>query len=50
MIRLPVVFASIKSLMFLIGNFRAKSVDEYIDIDIASFCEERGFKAKILVR
>lgn len=46
--RFPIVFAPVKSMMFLSGIKEAKSVSEFCDKEISAFCSERGLEGKIL--
>ena len=48
MLRLPVLFAPIKSLMFLFGIKRGNPAGEYCNEEIENFCKERGIEVKIL--
>lgn len=47
-LRMPILFDPIKSVMFLFGIKRTKFTGEYCDNEIFAFCEKRGFKGKIL--
>ncbi len=48
LLRLPILFTPIKSLMILAGTRGVKSATGLCDKEISAFCEERGFTGEIL--
>lgn len=48
MSRFPVVFAPVKSLMFLFGAGTMKNTEKHCDEEIMGFCSERGIAVTVL--